>query len=167
MTDRFPLGVDRGAFGSDVAVRVDLDLHPAVTEDSLRYDGNHIDAVYRLADDERGGLVVRVCRSGTDRGYERAPRLDKVAVPIVGSEETDGLAALFRRCLDHGQGIKPDQPPIVICIPVACTGAAVGDVAHHRAGIAADLRSRFRRRVTRHCFPRWPPAPLTALPAGV
>src|SRR5262249_5008346 len=47
--------------------------------------------------------------------------------------------ALFDSVLEDHQWIQPDDPAIAIAVTVAGAAAAIGDVAHDRAGIAADL----------------------------
>ena len=68
--------------------------------------------------------------------------MDDVAVPFVvglAGHEGDDFAAGRRRVLDHGQRIDPDQFTGDIGVTVAGARAPVGDVTHHRTGVATDL----------------------------
>ena len=76
-------------FGAEVAVGVDLHLHAAIAEDSLRHDGDGIDARMGGADDEGRGLVVRIGGAGADAGDEAARGIEQLAVPAAFREGND------------------------------------------------------------------------------
>ena len=123
-----------------MTVGVDLHLDAAIGEDALGDDGHQIDALDLLADDEGRRLVVGIGGAGADGGDEAAAGVDQFAVPglAVGDEGHHGAAGLGR-VVEDGQRIDAHDAAADIAVAVAGAGAAVGDVAHHRAGIAADL----------------------------
>src|SRR5229473_2044347 len=80
-----------------------------------------------------------------------------MSMPSI-SEETMNAAGLERhqpsamrhRSLQHDMGIDPHQFAVVIGVTIAGARRAWLDVAHHRAGIAADLVVGGSRRITQH-----------------
>ena len=74
MADRFAFRAHRRLFGAEVAVGVDLRLDPAIAEDALGHDGDHVDFVHLRGNDERRGLIVGVGGARPDRGHENRTR---------------------------------------------------------------------------------------------
>ena len=81
MADRLALRPDRGAFGAEMAIGVDLQLDAAVAVDAFGYDGHHVDPVDLGRDDEGRRLVVGIGGARADGGDERAGRGDDFAAP--------------------------------------------------------------------------------------
>ena len=135
-----PCGAHGRRFGAEMAVGVDLHLDAAIGEDALGDDGDQIDALDLLADDEGRRLVVGIGGAGADRGDEAAAGVDQFAVPLprLRRERHDGAAG-SRPLVEDGQRVHAHDPAADIAVAVAGAGAAVGDVAHDRTGIAADL----------------------------
>ena len=153
MPDRLSVNAHHGALVADVAVGVDLHLDPAIRKNALGHDRDHIHALDLLADDEGRGFVIWIGGPRPHGGDEIAPALNDVAVPILRVvaliQKSDGLGPR----LDHGQRIKAYQFARVVGIAVAGAGFAVGDEAHHRAGIAADFHGLGVAQVVRHVRP--------------
>ena len=130
-----------GLFVTNMAVGINFNLHPAIAEDTLGHDGDHIDIVNLLADDKRRRLVIGVGGSSADCGDKLPARLDYVAVPrerlVATVEKRNRRHAAF----DHGQRIEPDQ--IATLVGIAITGARFpfSNKTQHRTGIAANLHS--------------------------
>ena len=99
-----------------------------------------VDDLDLLADDEGGGLVIRIGGTGADAADEAAAAVHESAVPVLafGQEGRDRAARLFR-VLQDSERIAAHDAAADIAVAVAGAGAAVGDVTHDRAGIAADL----------------------------
>jgi hypothetical protein len=130
------------------AVGVDLHLQAAVAEDAFGHDRDHVHALGLRADDEGRRLVVRVGGRCADAGDEDLVGVQQVAVPVGGRRAVFGLASreghqrrrLARQFAAQEQHrIDPHQHAVAVGIAVAGAGAAVGDLAEHRAGIAFDL----------------------------
>ena len=138
------LGAHDGALLADVAVGVDLHLHAAVAEDPFGHDRHHVLARHGLADDEGGGLVVRVGGAGSDGGDEGAPLAECLAVPRLHAIEEGDEALVVAGDLEHRQGVEADEVAAVVGVAVAGAGSPVGDVAEDGAGVAADLVGRRR-----------------------
>ena len=66
VADRLARGAHRRRLGAEMAVGVDLHLDAAIGEDALGDDGDEIDALDLLADDEGRRLVVGIGRAGAD-----------------------------------------------------------------------------------------------------
>ena len=81
MADRLALGAHGRAFGAEMAVGVDFELHAAIAVDALGDDRHHVDAIDLGRDDEGRGLVVGIGGAGADGGDEWAGRLEDVAAP--------------------------------------------------------------------------------------
>jgi len=64
-------------------VRVDLHLHTAIAENTLRHDGDHVSIVDGLTDNEWRRLVVGIGGARAHRCHERPGAVHKVAVPCV------------------------------------------------------------------------------------
>ena len=141
VADRLAVHPDLLAFMADMAVGVDLHLHAAIAEDALGDDGDHVHAGGLLRHDEGRGLVVGIGGAGADGGNEGTVGLDDVAAPgfALARQEGHDLAAGGFGVLDDGEGIDPDQFAALVGVTVAGAALAIGDVAHHRAGVAADL----------------------------
>ena len=139
VTNRLALDPHHVALMADMPVGVDLHLDAAIGEDALGHHRHHVNACDLLADDEGGRLVVGIGGARANRGDERAVAPDDIAVPVVGIIGLHEGHELLVRGLQHGQRIEPDQLAAVIRVAIARTGLAVGNVAHHRTGIAADL----------------------------
>src|SRR5690606_22620635 len=84
-------------------------------------------------------LVVGIGGAGADRRNEAFAGVDQLAAAGLPGIEGDRLAAGSGALFEDGQRVEPDDPAADIAVAVAGAGAAVGDVAHDRAGIAADL----------------------------
>ena len=158
VADGFALGADDGAFGAEVAVGVDFELGAAVAEDRLGDDGDHVGALDLAGDDEGGGLVVGVGGAGADAGDEVLRRAGELAVPFsvggAGGEGDEGGAG-GGGAVEHGEGVGADDAAAEVAVAVAGAGLAGGDVAHHRAGVAADLvRGVHGRAAGRGALPR-------------
>ena len=139
MADRFALDPHHVALLADMAVGVDLHLGAAIGEDALGHHGDHVDAFDLLGNDKGGGLVIGIGGAGADGGDKPALALDDVTVPVTGLVTLQERHQFLGCRLDHRQRIEPHQSAAVIGIAVAGPGLAIGDIAHHRAGIAADL----------------------------
>src|SRR5690606_2624847 len=85
--------------------------------------------------------VVGIGRPRANGGDEGTVGPEDVAVPFAGPEfeERHHLPLVLPRRLEHGEGVQAHQFAAVVGIAVAGAGATVGDIAHDRAGIAADL----------------------------
>ena len=138
MADGFTGDAHDVAFLTDVAVGVDFHLHAAVGEDALGHDGDHVDAVDLLADDEGGGLVVGVGGARADGGDEGLSGMDDIAVPVGGVFAEEGHEFLVGG-FQNGQRIEAYQFAAVVGVAVAGARAALGDVAEDGTGVAADL----------------------------
>ena len=145
MADGFILGIDDVAFVAEVAVGVDLHLDAAVGKDAFGHDGDHVHALDLLRHDEGGGLVIGIGGARAHGGHEGSMPLDDVACPLrriaVFQQWHQGPVGPFDDC----QHIEPHQLSVLVGVAVAGTGPALGDVAHHRAGVAADLVGGVRR----------------------
>ncbi len=139
VADGFALDADDGALLADVAVGVDLHLHAAVAEDALGHDRHHVLVADLLADDERGGLVVRIRGAGADGGDELAAGGERLALPLLGAGQERDDALVVAGDFQHGERVEADEVAAVVGVAVAGAGAAVGDVAEDGAGVAADL----------------------------
>ncbi len=67
MADRLACGAHGRRLGAEMAVGVDLHLDAAIGEDALGHDGDEVDALDLLADDEGRRLVVGIGGAGADR----------------------------------------------------------------------------------------------------
>ncbi len=139
MTDRLALRAHGRGFRTEIAVGVDLHLDAAIAEDAFGHDRDHVDAVDLRGHDEGRRLVVGIGGSGTDRGHERARSVDDLAVPVATGLKRHQPAAMRDRALQDDVRIDAHQLAIVVGVAIAGAGRARLDVAHHRAGIAADL----------------------------
>ena len=139
MTHRFALRTNRRGLRTEITVGVDLHLNAAITEDAFGYHGHHIDAVDLRGDDERRRLVIWISGAGADRRNENAELVDDLAVPVAAGLERHQPSAMRHRPLQHDMRIDAHQLAVVIGIAVAGARRARLDVAHHWAGIAADL----------------------------
>src|SRR5262249_38913342 len=138
MADRFTPGAHYRRLGAEMTVGVDLHLDAAIAEDALGDDRHQIDALDLLADDEGGRLVVGIGRAGADRGNEAAAH--QLAVPAFGlARKGNGWPAFLRGMLEDNQRVEPHDAAAAVAVAVAGAAAALGDVAHDRAGVAADL----------------------------
>src|SRR5690606_18824687 len=81
---------------------------------------------------------VRIGGAGADAGDEAAFAVDGIAVPSFAGKRND-LATRFHAMVEDGDGIAAYDPTAEIAVAVAGAGAALGNVAHHRAGVAAQL----------------------------
>ena len=70
---------------------------------------------------------------------KRCARVDQLAAARLAGVEGDRFAAGFGALLQYRQRLEPHDPACDIAVAVAGARAPVGDVAHDRAGIAADL----------------------------
>jgi hypothetical protein len=138
MADRLALRSHDRRLGSDVTVGVDLHLDAAIREDALGDDGDQIDAFDLLADDEGRRLVVGIGGAGAYGGDEATAGVDQLAIPRLALG-TNGTR--LGGVVEDRQRVEPHDPPADIAVAVAGAAAAVCDVAHHRARIAADLFS--------------------------
>lgn len=139
MADRLAIAAHQSAFGAKVAVGVDLQLGAAIAENALRHHGHHVHAVNFAGDNEGGGFVVRVCGPGTNGRHETLRRIEHVAVPLgIGGQKRHHRAVGTGFFQDH-QRINAGQIAAHVGVTVASARLALGDVAHDRAGIAADL----------------------------
>ncbi len=166
MADRLAVDPDLLALMADMAVGVDLHLDAAIAEDALGDDGDHVHVVGLLRHDERRRLVVGIGGAGADGGDEGAVGLDDVAAPgfALARQKRHHLAAGGLGVLDDGERIDADQFAALVGVTVAGAALAVGDVAHHRAGVAADLAlDRAGARLPDHVgFPYWLAARIAA-----
>ena len=112
VADGLALGADRGAFGAEVAVGVDLHLEAAIAEHAFGDDGDHVDAVHLVADDEGRGFVVGIGCAGADGG-ERAVR-------------------------QQDEGVHAGEAAVHVAVAVAGAGLAGADAAEDGAGVAGD-----------------------------
>src|SRR5690606_25845351 len=76
---------------------------------------------------------------GADRADEAVARVDKLAIPGLAIVEGHDGAAALGSVLQNGQRVHAHDAAANIAIAVAGPGATLGDVAHDRAGVAADL----------------------------
>ena len=88
MADRLAFGAHGRRLGAEMAVGVDLHLDAAIGENALGDDGDQIDALDFLRDDEGRRLVVGIGRAGADAGDEARRRVDQFTVPGLPSAET-------------------------------------------------------------------------------
>ncbi len=143
-----------GLLGAEAAVGVDLHLEAAVAEDALGDDGDHVDALGLGGHDEGSRLVVGVGGGRAHAGDEDLVGMQQVAVPVgcgdgvrgVGRRRFGGAVERHQRrrvgcdlAAQQHHGIDAHQHTVPVGIAVARAGAAVGDLAQHRAGVALDL----------------------------
>src|ERR1700689_2112995 len=135
----FSLGAHRAALRSQMPVGIDLHLNAAITENSLGYDRDHVDAVHLRRNDERCGLVIRIRRARANRGHKRFSVAAKCTVPFAATlqKRLDRFAAL-QRTVQHDMRIEAHQFALVIAIAVARSGSPRLDVAKHWTCITAD-----------------------------
>src|ERR1700756_3474294 len=139
MPNRFSLRADQIGFRPQVAVGVDLQLDAAVAKDSLGHNRDHVQAIDFRRDDERRGLVVGICRSGTDRGDKTAGAAHDAAVPLAPAfKERNYRLATRHGAIKKYVRVEPYQLSVTIAIAVACTGAPRLYVTQDRAGVASD-----------------------------
>ena len=133
------LSAHGAAFGSKMAVSINLQLHSAIAEDSFRHHGHHIHAVDLGRNNEGSGFVVRIGRTCADRRDKRVRPADEIAVPIATTLEkwNHGIAAR-NGAVEYNVGIKAHKLSGKIAVTVACTGPALFDVAEDRTGVATD-----------------------------
>jgi hypothetical protein len=153
-----------------MAVGVYLHLDAAIGEDALGHHSHQVDSLDLLAHDEGRRLVVGIGRARADRGDEALSRVDQLAATGLPGVERHRLAAGFRALFEDRQRIEPDDPACDIAVAVAGARAPVGDVAHDRTGIAADLfrhllLAGFMRLETFGELAHSPPARASASPA--
>ena len=146
MAHRFAIRPHGGRFGPQMAVCVDLHLHAAIGEDALRHHRDEIDTFHLLRNDERGRFVVRIGGARAHRAHEAALRVDQFAIPWRFAFKGDNSIPLLGGMFKDRHRITSGNAPAEIAIAVAGTRAPLGDIAHHRAGIAAQL---FVRRLLR------------------
>ena len=124
----------------NMAVSIDFDLDPTITEYALGHDSHHINTVNLLAGDKRGRFVIWIGRACADRSDKGAVAFDDVSIPsvliaLIPQKRNKFLIAR----LNDRERIKPDQIAAMIGITIACACFAIRDVTHHRTGIASDL----------------------------
>ncbi len=140
MADRLAVDARDRPLGAEVTVGVDLHLDAAVGEDALRHHGDHVDAVDLATHDEGRGLVVRIGGAGPDGGDEGGGLTHHGAVPVerAGPEGNDA-AAVLQRMFQHDVRVDAHKQAGIVGVAVAGPALAEPDVAHDRAGVAADL----------------------------
>ena len=138
VSDRLAVGHHRGGLGTEMPVGIDLHLDAAIAEDALGHDRDQVDALDLLRHDEGCRLVVGIGGARADAGHETRPCIDEIAVPRFAVEWHDGLPVLDRM-FENAQWIGAHDAAVEIAVSVACAGTAFGDIAHHGAGIAAQL----------------------------
>ena len=133
------LSAHGAAFGSKMAVSINLQLHSAIAEDSFRHHGHHIHAVDLGRNNEGSGFVVRIGRTCADRRDKRVRPADEIAVPIVATLEkwNHGIAARDG-AVEHNMRIQAYKLPRKIAVTIACSSPALFDVAEDRTGVATD-----------------------------
>ena len=140
MPDRLSVSPDRAAFRAQVAIRVDFQFDPAVTENAFRNDGYGVDAVILRRNDKGRGLVIRIRRSRADRGNELAAVRNQFAAPVaLLAEKGYGRTLPCGYFLEGNERVETNQLPIAVAIPVACPGTAISYVAQDRARVASNL----------------------------
>src|SRR5580700_6397676 len=147
MPYRLALHANGCGFRAEETVGVDLHLDAAIAENTLGDDRDHIDAVDLGRHDEGCRLVIWISGAGADRGDEHILFVDDLAVPIAAGLERHQPSAMRYRSLQQDMRINAHELAVVIGVAVAGASRPRLDVAHHRAGIAADLVG---RRVSRH-----------------
>ena len=148
MPHRLALHPNGCGFRPEKAVGIDLHLDAAIAEDAFSDDRDHIDAIDLRGHDERRRLVIGIGGAGADRGDEHILFVNDLAVPVAAGLERHQPSAMRYRPLQKNMRIDAHQLAVVIGVAVARAGRPRLDVAHHRAGIAADLVG--SRRVRRH-----------------
>ena len=109
-----PCGAHRRRLRAEMAVGVDLHLDAAVAEDAFGDDGDQVDALDLLADDEGRRLVVGIGGAGADAGDE-APAVDELAVPLFGSLGKGHRRAAVARPHARGcQRVEPDDAAVAL-----------------------------------------------------
>src|SRR6202035_2429047 len=68
---------------TQVSISIDLYLDPAVAEDALRDDCDHVNALYRGRNDERGRFIVGVCGARANRRDKGVRTTHNVAIPFT------------------------------------------------------------------------------------
>jgi hypothetical protein len=109
--------------------------------------GDHIHAFHLLAGDKGRWFIVGISGTGAYRGYKFPLPFDDVAVPVFGRPFTQERHHIMA-ALNNGERVKANQFACMVCIAITGARISIGDVAHHRTGIAADL---FRFNVVFHC----------------
>ncbi|MNS82489.1 hypothetical protein D3C72_1162350 [compost metagenome] len=139
-----------GLLGAQEAVGVDLHLEAAVAEDAFGDDGDHVDALGFGSHDEGRGLVVGIRGGRAHAGDEDLVGVQQVAAPVgrgvclgrLGAGPVEGHERrLFagKRAAQQHHRVDAHQHALAVGVAVAGAGAAVGDLAQHRAGVALDL----------------------------
>src|SRR5207247_9227849 len=131
-----PLSAHGAAFGSKMAVSINLQLHSAIAEDSFRHHGHHIHAVDLGRNNEGSGFVVRIGRTCADRRDKRVRPADEIAVPIVTTLEkwNHGIAAR-NRTIEYHVRIQAHKLPAMIAVAIAWSGSALIGIAEGGAGV--------------------------------
>ena len=138
MANRFSVHAHDITFMPDVAIGVDFDLHATVTEDAFGHHGHHVHAFNFLTCDKRRGFKIRVSSTCANSGHKMALSFEYVTVPIFRGAFTQKGHQILT-ALDDRERVQTHQFACVIGIAVAGPGFTIGNVAHHRAGVAADL----------------------------
>ncbi|OIQ69632.1 hypothetical protein GALL_487650 [mine drainage metagenome] len=134
-----------------MAVGVDLHFDTTVGIDRFGHHGHDINAVNRAADDEGRRFVIGISRARPDGRDEQVVITNQRPLP-VGFQERPDLPSRGDTAVEHGQRVAPHDAAPLVGITVTGAGLAVGYVAHHRAGIAADLVGARARAAGHHAF---------------
>ena len=137
--DWLALRAYRAALGAQMPVGVDLQLHAAITENSLGDDRDHVYARDFRRNDEGRRLVIGIGGARANRGHKRIFSADQRTVPLARfSEEGHNCVATSDCAIEHDVRIETHQLAISVAIAVARSGSSGLDVAEHGTSVAAD-----------------------------
>src|SRR5690349_21115756 len=138
------------AFGTQMAIGIDLHLHAAVAEDSFRDNCDHIDPFHLRRDNEGCRFVIGVSRARANGGDKCLGVADQRSVPILAALDKwhDGFATL-NSAIQHDVRVQAHQLAVFVAVAIARSSAPGLDVAKHRTGIATDC-------IVSHARLRWP-----------
>src|SRR6056297_2638252 len=138
MPDDLASGSHRRTLVPEVPIGVDLHLDPAIGIDRLGHHGDEIDPLHIAADDEGGGLVIGIGGARAHATDEHIIPAQNLSIPFRFQERSD-LSSGPHPTVKYGQGVATHDLAVLVGIAVTSPDLARRNVAHHRAGIAADL----------------------------
>ena len=146
VADRLAFARTVACSGAEVAVGVDLHLDPAIAEDALGHDRDHVDPVHLRGNDEGRGLVVGIGGARADRGHEDRLVGKDFARPfgLLSREKGTTTPPALDRALEQDMRIDAHEFAVAVGVAVAGASHAEADVTGDRTGVAADLVGAFR-----------------------
>ena len=139
MPNRFALCANYAALCPEVAVSIDLQLDPAVTENSFRDHSDGIHSVKLRGDDEGSRFVVGISSAGADRGDELFVAAQQIAIPLfIVLKKGNQRVTARDGAIKNDVGIETDQLTVAIAITITGSGTAFFDVAEDGTRVTAD-----------------------------